>query len=169
MRVTLEQAADCFHADLDDLRQAVESGRAVLDKDGTINLMLAQALSRFVSAEFTALFSPEQPFVARDLVYVEPAYFNLMDKFPPAETGLLDTRAMGLTAGGRRYVQVSARDELTDAGIGGLCDQTSRVGVLIRATDCSKQQALADAYMLGDVRLQQAVRAHVLGHAPRAA
>ncbi|MDK8799744.1 hypothetical protein HMPREF2785_04815 [Corynebacterium sp. HMSC067D03] len=169
MRVTLEQAAENFHADLEDMRRVVKSGRAVLDEHGTINLMLAQALSRFVSEEFTRLFGAEQSFVAWDLVYVEPTYFNLVDQFRPAEAGLLDTRKMGLAPGGRRYVQASSRDELIDAGIYGLCNQTSRVGVLIRETDCTEQQALADAYMLGDARLQQAVRAYVVEHSTLAA
>lgn len=169
MKVTLEQAAESFHADLEDMRRVVKSGRAVLDEHGTINLMLAQALSRFVSEEFTRLFGVEQTFVARDLVYVEPAHFDFMDQFRPAEMGLLDTREMGLASGGRKYVQASSRDELIDAGIYGLCSQTSRVGVLIRETDCTEEQALADAYMLGDARLQQTVRAYVLERSALAA
>lgn len=169
MRITLERAADYFHADLNEIERVVETYCVAVDGQGTINLMLAQALARYVSDEFTELFGYEQAFVARDLAFVESPYFDRIDRFLPAELGLLDARAMGLTLGGRRYVQATGLGELVGAGVTGLSDQTSRAGVLIRETDCSEMQALADAFMLGSVRAQEAVRTYMTKHSFRVA
>ena len=169
MRVTLEQAADYFRADLDEIARVAESACVALDAQGTVNLMLAQALARYVSDEFGEIFGTDQAFVARDIGFVETAHFNSADRLLPAEIGLLDARAMGLAPGGRRYVQATGLKDLANAGILGLSDQTTRVGVLIRATDCSEEQALADAYMLGGARVQAAVRTYIRESAARVA
>lgn len=169
MRVTLEQAADYFRADFDEIARVAESACVALDEQGTVNLVLAQALARYVSDEFVEIFGTEQAFVARDIGFIEAEYFNRADRLLPAELGLLDARAMGLAPGGRRYVQVAGLEDLANAGILGLSDQTSRVGVLVRESDCSEKQALADAYMLGGTRVQAAVRTYVRENAASAA
>lgn len=169
MRVTLAQAADYFRSDFDEIARVVESGCVALDEQGTVNLMLAQALARYVSDEFVEFFGTDQAFVARDIGFVEAAHFNSADRLLPAEIGLLDARAMGLAPGGRRYVQAAGLRDLINAGILGLSDQTSRVGVLVREPDCSEKQALADAYMLGGARVQGAVRTYIRENAASAA
>lgn len=169
MRVTLAQAADYFRADFDEIARVVESGCVALDEQGTVNLMLAQALARYVSDEFVEFFGTDQAFVARDIGFVEAEYFNHADRLLPAELGLLDASALGLAPGGRRYVQAAGLRDLINAGILGLSDQTSRVGVLVREPDCSEKQALADAYMLGGARVQGAVRTYIRENAASAA
>ena len=166
MRVTLAQAADYFRSDFDEIARVVESGCVALDEQGTVNLMLAQALARYVSDEFVEFFGTDQAFVAR---FVEAEYFNHADRLLPAELGLLDASALGLAPGGRRYVQAAGLRDLINAGILGLSDQTSRVGVLVREPDCSEKQALADAYMLGGARVQGAVRTYIRENAASAA
>ena len=131
--------------------------------------MLAQALARYVSDEFVEFFGTDQAFVARDIGFVEAEYFNHADRLLPAELGLLDASALGLAPGGRRYVQAAGLRDLINAGILGLSDQTSRVGVLVREPDCSEKQALADAYMLGGARVQGAVRTYIRENAASAA
>ena len=138
MRVTLAQAADYFRSDFDEIARVVESGCVALDEQGTVNLMLAQALARYVSDEFVEFFGTDQAFVARDIGFVEAEYFNHADRLLPAELGLLDASALGLAPGGRRYVQAAGLRDLINAGILGLSDQTSRVGVLVREPDCSE-------------------------------
>lgn len=91
--------------------------------------MLDQALARYVSVEFNELFGYEQAFVARGLAFVESPYFERIDRFHSADLGLLDDRAMGLTSGGRRYVQATGLGELVGVGVTGLKDQTTRAGV----------------------------------------
>ncbi|MDL0401911.1 hypothetical protein QQO25_02870 [Corynebacterium lehmanniae] len=169
MRVTLAQAADYFRADFDEIARVAKSGCVALDEQGTVNLMLAQALARYVSDEFVEIFGTEQAFVARDIGFVDAEYFNRADRLLPAELGLLDAGAMGLTPGDRRYVQAAGLEDLVNAGISGLSDQTSRVGVLVREPDCSEKQALADAYMLGGARVQGAVRTYIRKNAASAA
>ncbi|GAA3522922.1 hypothetical protein NUW87_09965 [Corynebacterium pilbarense] len=169
MRVTLAQAADYFRSDFDEIARVVESGCVALDEQGTVNLMLAQALARYVSDEFVEFFGTDQAFVARDIGFVEAEYFNHADRLLPAELGLLDASALGLAPGGRRYVQAAGLRDLINAGILGLSDQTSRVGVLVREPDCSEKQALADAYMLGGARVQGAVRTYIRENAASAA
>lgn len=169
MRVTLAQAADYFRSDFDEIARVVESGCVALDEQGTVNLMLAQALARYVSDEFVKFFGTDQAFVARDIGFVEAEYFNHADRLLPAELGLLDASALGLAPGGRRYVQAAGLRDLINAGILGLSDQTSRVGVLVREPDCSEKQALADAYMLGGARVQGAVRTYIRENAASAA
>ena len=75
MRVTLAQAADYFRSDFDEIARVVESGCVALDEQGTVNLMLAQALARYVSDEFVEFFGTDQAFVARDIGFVEAEYF----------------------------------------------------------------------------------------------
>ena len=169
MRVTLAQAADYFRADFDEIARVAKSGCVALDEQGTVNLMLAQALARYVSDEFVEIFGTEQAFVARDIGFVDAEYFNRADRLLPAELGLLDASALGLAPGGRRYVQAAGLRDLINAGILGLSDQTSRVGVLVREPDCSEKQALADAYMLGGARVQGAVRTYIRENAASAA
>ena len=169
MRVTLAQAADYFRSDFDEIARVVESGCVALDEQGTVNLMLAQALARYVSDEFVEFFGTDQAFVARDIGFVEAEYFNHADRLLPAELGLLDASALGLAPGGRRYVQAAGLRDLINAGMLGLSDQTSRVGVLVREPDCSEKQALADAYMLGGARVQGAVRTYIRENAASAA
>ena len=169
MRVTLAQAADYFRSDFDEIARVVESGCVALDEQGTVNLMLAQALARYVSDEFVEFFGTDQAFVARDIGFVEAEYFNHADRLLPAELGRLDASALGLAPGGRRYVQAAGLRDLINAGILGLSDQTSRVGVLVREPDCSEKQALADAYMLGGARVQGAVRTYIRENAASAA
>ena len=169
MRVTLAQAADYFRADFDEIARVAKSGCVALDERGTVNLMLAQALARYVSDEFVEFFGTDQAFVARDIGFVEAEYFNHADRLLPAELGLLDASALGLAPGGRRYVQAAGLRDLINAGILGLSDQTSRVGVLVREPDCSEKQALADAYMLGGARVQGAVRTYIRENAASAA
>lgn len=169
MRVTLAQAADYFRADFDEIARVAKSGCVALDEQGTVNLMLAQALARYVSDEFVEFFGTDQAFVARDIGFVEAEYFNHADRLLPAELGLLDASALGLAPGGRRYVQAAGLRDLINAGILGLSDQTSRVGVLVREPDCSEKQALADAYMLGGARVQGAVRTYIRENAASAA
>lgn len=169
MRVTLEQAADYFRADFEKIARVVASGCIALDEHGTVNLMLAQALARYVSDEFVEIFGADHAFVARDIGFVEAAHFNSADRLLPAEIGLLDARAMGLAPGGRRYVQAAGLEDLANVGILGMGDQTSRVGVLVREPDCTEKQALADAYMLGGARVQEAVRTYIRENAARVA
>lgn len=169
MRVTLAQAADYFRADFDEIARVAKSGCVALDEQGTVNLMLAQALARYVSDEFVEFFGTDQAFVARDIGFVEAEYFNHADRLLLAELGLLDASALGLAPGGRRYVQAAGLRDLINAGILGLSDQTSRVGVLVREPDCSEKQALADAYMLGGARVQGAVRTYIRENAASAA
>lgn len=169
MRVTLEQTADYFRADFDEIARVAKSGCVALDEQGTVNLMLAQALVRYVSDEFVEIFGTNQAFVARDIGFVEAEYFDRVARLLPAELGLLDAVAMGLAPGGRRYVQAAGLEDLVNAGILGLSDQTSRVGVLVREPDSSEKQALADAYMLGGVRVQKAVRTYIRENAASAA
>lgn len=100
MRVTLEQAADYFRADFDEIARVAESVCVALDEQGTVNLMLAQALARYVSDEFVEIFGTDQAFVARDIGFIEAEYFNRADRLLAAELGLLDASALGLAPGG---------------------------------------------------------------------
>lgn len=100
MRVTLEQTADYFRADFDEIARVAKSGCVALDEQGTVNLMLAQALVRYVSDEFVEIFGTNQAFVARDIGFVEAEYFDRVARLLPAELGLLDAVAMGLAPGG---------------------------------------------------------------------
>lgn len=100
MRVTLEQTADYFRADFDEIARVAKSGCVALDEQGTVNLMLAQALARYVSDEFVEIFGTNQAFVARDIGFVEAEYFDRVARLLPAELGLLDAVAMGLAPGG---------------------------------------------------------------------
>ena len=58
--------------------------------------------------------------------------------------------------------QIESLEQLYDAGVNEVSDEISDYGFVIRKKNLTKIQALADAYMLGDARVQQAVRDRLL-------
>ena len=119
--------------------------------------MLAQALSRFVSDEFEELFGSAATFLGSQLVYSKAIRFST-DKIAQAGWSLLGQNSLAIVAGGRELFQVESLEQLYDAGVNEVSDEISDYGFVIRKKNLSEIQALADAYMLGDARVQQAVR-----------
>ena len=76
MRLPLEQIASGFRTDQCALQRALDEGVVQLDTAGTLSLMLAQALSRFVSDEFENMFGSEASFLGSQLVYSEAISFS---------------------------------------------------------------------------------------------
>ncbi|UUA86721.1 hypothetical protein [Corynebacterium pseudogenitalium] len=161
MRLPLEQIASGFRTDQCALQRALDEGVVQLDTAGTLSLMLAQALSRFVSDEFENMFGSEASFLGSQLVYSEAISFS-RDNIALAGWSLLGPSDLGIATGGRELFQVECLEQLQGAGVTECSDEISDYGFVIRKKNLSEIQALADAYMLGDARVQQAVRDHLL-------
>ena len=76
MRLSVEQIASGFRVDQCALKRAIDEKVVQLDTAGTVSLMLAQALSRFVSDEFEDMFGSEATFFGSQLVYSEAIRFS---------------------------------------------------------------------------------------------
>lgn len=161
MRVSVEQVARGFKADLSAVRRAVDQGVVELDSAGTLSLMLAQALSRFVSEEFKEMFGSEAAFLGEGLVYSTVSSFS-RGKMAFAGLSLIGSSNLGIVAGGRELLQVESLEDLYEAGVTDISEELAEYGFLIRKRNISEMQALADAYVLGDARVQQAVRDRLL-------
>lgn len=161
MRVSVEQVARGFKADPNAVRRAVDQGVVELDSAGTLSLMLAQALSRFISEEFKEMFGSEAAFLGDGLVYSTASSFN-RGKMAFAGLSLIGPSNLGIVAGGRELFQVESLEDLYEAGVTEISEELAEYGFLIRQKNLSEMQALADAYMLGDARVQQAVRDRLL-------
>ena len=161
MRLSVEQITSGFRVDQCALQRAIDEKAVQLDAAGTLSLMLAQALSRFVSDEFEEMFGSAAAFLGSQLVYSEAIRFN-NDKIAPAGWSLLGPNNLGIVAGGRELFQVESLEQLYDAGVNEISDEISGYGFVIRKKNLTEIQALADAYMLGDARVQQAVRDRLL-------
>ncbi len=160
MRLTIDQAASGYRVDASLLQGIVDKGLVALDANGTVNHLFAQAMSRYVSDEFEALFGASATLPGLDLVFAEIDHSPCSD-FTQAGMGLLGSERFGIVPGGRQFYQVPDIGALYAAGITELSDQVSSLGLLIREEDTSEIQALADAYMLGDARVQTAIRTHL--------
>ncbi|WP_311390499.1 hypothetical protein [Corynebacterium haemomassiliense] len=160
MRLTIEQAASGYRVDASLLQGIVDQGLVALDANGTVNHLLAQAMSRYVSDEFEALFGASATLPGLDLVFTGMTNVPCA-RFVQAGTGLLGIERFGIVPGGRQFYQVSDFGALYSAGVTELSDQVSSHGFLIREEDTSEMQAFADAYMLGDTRVQTAIRTHL--------
>lgn len=161
MRLSLEQIASGFRTDHCALQRAIDEGVVQVDAAGTLSLMLAQALSRFVSDEFKNMFGSEASFLGSQLVYSEAISFS-RDNIALAGWSLLGPSDLGIVAGGRELFQIENLEQLQGAGVTEFSDEISDYGFVIRKKNLSEIQALADAYMLGDARVQQAVRERLL-------
>lgn len=160
MRLTIEQAASGYRVDASLLQGIVDKGLVALDANGTVNHLLAQAMSRYVSDEFEALFGASATLPGLDLVFTGMTHVPCA-QFAQAGMGLLGSERFGIVPGGRQFYQVPNVAALYSAGVTELSDQVTPFGFLIRAEDTSEIQALADAYMLGDARVQTAIRTHL--------
>ncbi|WP_256059831.1 hypothetical protein [Corynebacterium pseudogenitalium] len=161
MRLSVEQIASGFRVDQCTLQRAIDEKVVQLDAAGTLSLMAAQALSRFVSDEFEEMFGSAATFLGSQLVYSEAIRFN-NDKIAPAGWSLLGPNNLDIVTGGRELFQVESLEQLYDAGVNEISDEISDYGFVIRKKNLTEIQALADAYMLGDARVQQAVRDRLL-------
>jgi len=160
VRLTIEQAASGYRVDAAQIQDIVDKGMVALDANGTVHHLLAQAMARFVSDEFQALFGASMTLPGSDLVFTELAQMPCLE-FTQAGMGLLGSGRFGIVPGGRQFFQVPDIEALNHAGITELSDQVTSFGFLIREEDTSEMQAYADAYMLGDARVQSAIRAHL--------
>ena len=161
LRLSVEQIASGFRADLSAVRRAVDQGVVELDSAGTLSLMLAQALSRFISEEFKEMFGAEVAFLGDGLVYSTDSDFD-RGNMAFAGLSLIGSSNLGIVAGGRELFQVESLEALYKAGVTEISEELAEYGFLIRQKNLSEMQALADAYMLGDARVQQAVRDRLL-------
>lgn len=98
MRVSVEQVARGFKADLSAVLRAVDQGVVELDSAATLSLMLAQALSRFISEEFKEMFGSEAAFLGEGLVYSTVSSFN-RGKMALAGLSLIGSSYLGIVAG----------------------------------------------------------------------
>lgn len=161
MRLSVEQIASGFRVDQCALQRAIDEKVVQPDAAGTLSLMAAQALSRFVSDEFEEMFGSAATFLGSQLVYSEAISFS-RDNIALAGWSLLGPSDLGIVAGGRELFQVESLEQLQGAGVTEFSDEISDYGFVIRKKNLSEIQALADAYMLGDARVQQAVRDRLL-------
>lgn len=123
--------------------------------------MLAQALSRFISEEFKEMFGAEVAFLGGGLVYSTVSNFD-RGNMAFAGLSLIGPSNLGIVAGDRELFQVESLEALYKAGVTEISEELAEYGFLIRQKNLSEMQALADAYMLGDARVQQAVRDRLL-------
>lgn len=107
------------------------------------------------------MFGSAATFLGSQLVYSEAISFS-RDNIALAGWSLLGPNNLGIVAGGRDLFQVESLEQLYDAGVNEVSDEISDYGFVIRKKNLTKIQALADAYMLGDARVQQAVRDRLL-------
>ncbi|WP_175934449.1 hypothetical protein [Corynebacterium sp. Marseille-P4321] len=160
MRLTIEQIAVGFRVEESSIRNVVDQQLVTLDADGTLHHLLAQAVARYVSDEFTDLFGSSVNLPGSQLVFVQPGVAGCSG-FTRAGISLLGRENLGIAPGGREYYQARSVDQLHAAGLTYLTNEMTNLGFLIRHEDTSEMQALADAYMLGDARIQAAVRKRI--------
>lgn len=160
MRLSVSCAASSFGADVRDFEFAVRDGVIKLDADGTMNVLVAQALARFHSEEFSFLFGEEARFTASELVFIQTEDFDTSRLVPAAST-FLGEESLGVVPGGRAFFQ-TPDTSLIPHMKGALGDTVTQKAILVRSVDTSLGQALADAYMLGDARVQEAARERAL-------
>lgn len=160
MRLTIEQIAAGFRVDESLIRSVVDQKLVTLDADGTVHHLLAQAVARYVSDEFMDLFGSSVNLPGSQLIFVQPGAAGCSG-FTRAGISLLGHENLGIAPGGREYYQARSIDRLHAAGLTDLTDEMTNLGFLIRNEDTSEMQALADAYMLGDARVQAAVRKRI--------
>ncbi len=168
MRLTIEQIAVGFRVEESLIRNVVDQQLVILDVDGTLHHLLAQAVARYVSDEFGELFGSSVNLPGTQLLFVQPGVAGCSE-FTRAGISLLGHENLGIVPGGREYCQACSVDQLHAAGLTDLVDEVTNLGFLIRDEDTSEMQALADAYMLGDARIQAAVRKRVHSSASTAA
>lgn len=157
MRLTIEQIAVGFRVEESSIRNVVDQQLVTLDTDGTLHHLLAQAVARYVSDEFRELFGSSVNLPGTQLLFAHPGVAGCSG-FTRAGISLLGRENLGIVPGGREYYQACSVDRLHAAGLTDLTDEMTNLGFLIRDEDTSEMQALADAYMLGDARIQAAVR-----------
>lgn len=168
MRLTVGQIAVGFRVDEQLIQNVVDQQLVMLDADGTLHHLLAQAVARYVSDEFRGLFGSSVNFPGSQLLFVQPGVAGC-SVLKRAGISLLGHEKLGIVPGGREYYQARSADQLYAAGLTDLTDETTNFGILIRDEDTSELQALADAYMLGDARLQAAVRKRISSSSSTAA
>lgn len=168
MRLTVEQIATGFRVDESLIRNVIDQQLVALDADGTLHHLLGQAVARYVSGEFGELFGSSASLPGTQLLFAEPGAAGC-SVLLQAGISLLGHEKLGIVPGGREYYQARSADQLYAAGLTDLTDETTNFGILIRDEDTSELQALADAYMLGDARLQAAVRKRISSSSSTAA
>ena len=168
MRFTLQEAADGFKSNALTMQAAADEGGVVFDSSGKVSLMMAQSLARFVSGEFRELFGTNAQLPGRDVISMKTAGHSRQIA-TLAGISLLEPDFGGIVAGGTRHYQVEDGDEILRNDALSENKELRRSLFIIRDTDMSTTQALADAYMLGDARVQQAVRDIVNSTAAHAA
>lgn len=168
MRLTVEQIAAGFRVDEVSIRNVVDQKLVTFDTDGTLHHLLAQAVARYVSDEFRELFGSSVNLPGTQLVFVQPGVAGCSG-LTRAGISLLGRENLGIAPGGREYYQACSVNQLHAAGLTDLTGEMTDLGFLIRQEDTSEMQALADAYMLGDARIQAAVRKRINSSASTAA
>lgn len=158
MRLTLAQAAANFRVAQSLLEDAAARGNVRFDSDGTTDVLMAQSIARYVSNEFSTLFGGAT-LPAHEIVYSR-RNDSAGEGLVPAGIDLVGAHNLGLVTGGRQFFQVPSLDVLRATGAD-ITSEMTNCCFLIRDEDTSSLQALADAYMLGDARVQQAVRVHM--------
>lgn len=157
VRLTLQEAADGFRSSALLMEEAAHSGDVVFDGSGKVNLMMAQSLARFVSGEFQELFGEDAKLPGRDVISLK-ADGQIYREAVPAGVSLLDPDFRNVVPGGTSHYQVEQESEIDRFRTQSGTEKLQRSLFLVRDTDMSTVQALADAYMLGDARIQQTVR-----------
>lgn len=157
MRFTLQEAADGFKSNALKMQAAADEGDVVFDSSGRVSLMMAQSLARFVSREFSELFGANAQLPGRDVISMK-ATGDIHRIATPAGISLLEPDFCGILAGGTRHYQVEDGYEIHRIHALSENKELRRSLFVVRDTDTSTTQVLADAYMLGDARVQQAVR-----------
>ena len=159
MKLTVEQAIQGFHAHPEDFYKALETQYVYLDENQMMDIMVAQALSRWISPEFKNLFGYHSDFLLGHIVFLDDINKDFFENHQSAAQNILNVSEFGISpyGTGREYIQLSTRDENIDYVLDNCIDNTTRYGVIIRDVNTSYDQALQDAYMLGCARMKAAI------------
>lgn len=159
MKLTVEQAIQGFHAHPADFYKALETQYVYLDENQMMDIMVAQALSRWISSEFKNLFGYHNEFLLGHIVFLDDINKDFFEKYQSAAQSILNVSEFGISpyGTGREYIQVSPKDEGISYVLDNCIDNTTRYGVIIRDINTSYNQALQDAYMLGCARMKAAI------------
>lgn len=166
MRLTLQQAADGFQSNALKMQATADDYGVVFDSSGKVSLMMAQSLARFVSGEFEELFGTNAKLSGQDIISVKAAKHSHQATL--AGISLLEDDFGGIVTGGTCHYQVEDIDEVRKIHAMSDDKELQHCLFIIRDTNVSTLQALADAYMLGNARVQQAVR-NIVGPSTRCA
>ena len=134
------------------------------DANQTVDSKIAVALERFVSREARDLFGDALRFPAGDILYVDDSAgscHSAFEKRDYAGEWLLDLSQFDLLQKGRRTLQSRSSAEFEGKFGLRLTRDSAETCVLLREPDVSRERALMDAYLIGDIRLRAAVAALV--------